>query len=147
MKKYIVIVLLLVIFVTGCKNDNFSLEEKYYDTASLIEIDDSKFNELVDNKESFAILIYESSCTTSSEFSKVVEDFSEKYKLYLYSISFKNMKETSLSDKVKFCPSFAIYKKGKLIDFLDASSDEDTEVYKDVDNFSNWFFSYVNKQF
>ena len=147
MKKIIIIILLLVIVVTGCKKKAFSLEEKYYDEANLVEIDDSKFNELLENKESFAIFIYEPSCITSSEFSKVIEEFSEKYNLYLYSISFQDMKNTVLSEKVKFCPSFAIYKKGKLVDYLDASSDEDTDVYKSVDNLSEWFFGYVNKQF
>lgn len=147
MRRLVVIVFLLTILVTGCKQSTFSLEEKYYSESKIEEVDTSMFNKLLLDKESFGIFIYDASCTTSSDFNKVLQEFSQKYKLYLYSISFQNMKETSLSEKVKFCPSFAIYKNGKLIDFLDASSDEDTDVYKSVDNFSNWFFGYVNKQF
>ncbi len=147
MKRILVLVFLLTILVTGCKQRSFSLEEKYYGKAKIEEIEVSKFNELLKEKESFALFIYEPSCITSSDFNKVLQEFSEKYKICLYSISFQNMKETTLSEKVKFCPSFAIYKDGKLVDFLDASSDEDTDIYKSVDNFSNWFFGYVNKQF
>lgn len=147
MKKILVLVFLLTIFITGCKQSSFSLEEKYYGEAKIEEIGVSKFNELLEKKTSFGIFIYDASCITSSDFNKVLQEFSKKYNLYLYSISFQNMKETTLSEKVKFCPSFAIYKDGKLIDYLDASSDKDTDNYKSVDNFSNWFFGYVNKQF
>ena len=146
MKRLIVIVIILIMFVTGCST-TFSLEEKYYSESNLVEIDPSKFKTLLEDKESFGIFIYDASCISSSEFNKVLLEFSNKYKIYLYKISFQNMKETSLSEKVKFCPSFAIYKNGKLIDYLDASSDEDTDIYKSVDNFSNWFFGYVNKDF
>lgn len=146
MKRLIVIVIILTMFVTGCST-TFSLEEKYYSESNLVEIDPSKFKTLLEDKESFGIFIYDASCISSSEFNKVLLEFSNKYKIYLYKISFQNMKETSLSEKVKFCPSFAIYKNGKLIDYLDASSDEDTDIYKSVDNFSNWFFGYVNKDF
>ena len=146
MKRLIVIVIILTMFVTGCST-TFSLEEKYYSESNLVEIDTSVFNKLLLDKESFGIFIYDASCISSSEFNKVLLEFSNKYKIYLYKISFQNMKETSLSEKVKFCPSFAIYKNGKLIDYLDASSDEDTDIYKSVDNFSNWFFGYVNKDF
>lgn len=146
MKRFVLIVIILTMFVTGCST-TFSLEEKYYSESNLVEIDPSKLKTLLEDKESFGIFIYDSSCITSSDFNKVLLEFSNKYKIYLYKISFQNMKETSLSEKVKFCPSFAIYKNGKLIDYLDASSDEDTDNYKSVDNFSNWFFAYVNKEF
>ena len=147
MKKIIGVIILLTLFITGCNKDTFSLEEKYYSESNLVEIDSSKFKKLLEDKESFGIFIYDASCVSSSEFNKVLLEFSNKYKIYLYKISFQNMKETSLSEKVKFCPSFAIYKNGKHIDYLDASSDEDTDIYKSVDNFSNWFFGYVNKKF
>ena len=146
MKRFVLIVIILTMFVTGCST-TFSLEEKYYSESNLVEIDPSKLKTLLEDKESFGIFIYDSSCITSSDFNKVLLEFSNKYKIYLYKISFQNMKETSLSEKVKFCPSFAIYKNGKLVDYLDASSDEDTDNYKSVDNFSNWFFGYVNKEF
>ena len=53
------------------------------------------------------------------------------------------MKKTELYDEVKYYPSFAIYKDGKLIDFLDAESDEDLNRYKETEAFESWFNEYV----
>ena len=48
-------------------------------------------------------------------------------------------------NEVKYYPSFAIYKDGELIDFLDAESDEDLNRYKDIVEFEQWFNGYIQK--
>ena len=55
------------------------------------------------------------------------------------------MKKTNMYNDVKYYPSFAIYKEGELIDFLDAESDEDLNRYKDKEEFEKWFHSYIQK--
>ena len=46
-------------------------------------------------------------------------------------------------DNIKYYPSFAIYNNGKLIDFLKVDSDNDLNRYKDIEEFKNWFNSYI----
>lgn len=145
MKKIFVLIILILVFVIGCKKDTFTLDEEYYNNSEIIEIDKSEFDKLVENKKSFAVFIYESTCVTSDEFSEVLNEFSNKNQISLYKMSFENMKNTELNNKIKFYPSLAIFNKGKLIDYLDAESDEDKEYYKNVDGLENWFFSYVSK--
>ena len=45
------------------------------------------------------------------------------YNVSFYKMSFVNMKETNLKDKIKYYPSFAIFKDGELVDYLDANND------------------------
>ena len=35
-----------------------------------------------------------------------------------------------IKDKIKYYPSFAIFKDGEIVDYLDANSEEDIEIYK-----------------
>lgn len=146
MKKMIVILLLLFV-VTGCKKqEKFYLEDHYYGTTTIEstnEIDKNRLNELITNKESFGLFIYQPMCSASSEFSKVLEDFKNKYQISFYEMSFSNMKATSLYDDIKYYPSFIIFKEGKAIDYLDANSEKDTKYYKTVEGFKEWFGDYV----
>lgn len=144
MKKKIIIFLLIIssFLLGGCSN-KFSLEDKYYKKASFTEIEKKDYEELIKNKESFGVFIYQPLCTTSYNFNKVVTKFTDMYEMNFYKISFANLKETELKDKIKYYPSFAIFKDGELVDYLDANSKEDTNKYKSVDYFANWFSSYV----
>lgn len=91
------------------------------------------------NKKFSAVFIYEPSCITSNDFNEV----SNKNQISLYKMSFENMKDTELNNKIKFYPSLAIFNKGKLVHYLDAEANEDKEYYKNIDELENWFFSYV----
>lgn len=61
MKKLFLI--FICILLTGCVNQNkdiiFSLEDKYYETSSYLDITSSELDKLIDNKESFAVFIYQ----------------------------------------------------------------------------------------
>ena len=143
MKKLVVLVLLFCL--VGCSNDKFTLEEKYYGKTDYIELNVDGFNELVENKESFAVFIYQPLCSISYEFNKVLTEFSKTYKISFYKMAFSDMQETSLNNKIKYYPSLVIFKEGKVVDYLKADSDEDSKYYKDIEGFKSWFFSYVNE--
>lgn len=144
MKKRIIIFILIIssFLLTGC-NKKFSLNENYYKKAEFTEIKKEEYNKLIKDKESFGVFIYQPLCTTSYNFNKVVTKFMNMYNMSFYKMSFANMKETNLKDKIKYYPSFAIFKDGELVDSLDANSEEDTNKYKSVDYFASWFTSYV----
>lgn len=148
-KKYLIIVpiLLLIsitIFVLKNKSElKFYLEDKYYEKSGFVDIDDTKLNELIDSKESFALFVYQPACVTSSNFEKVLNEFLDENPIQIYKIAFSNIKDTSLSKKIKYYPSFAIFNEGKMIDYLDADSDDDLKYYETKDGFNKWFTNYV----
>ena len=120
-----------------------NLEEKYYGNSVFNEIDSNDLNDLINDKESFAIFIHQPFCSTSYEFNKILTMFAEENKISFYKISFDEMKKTVMYENIKYYPSFAIYNNGKLIDFLEADSNEDLNRYKDMEEFKNWFNSYI----
>ena len=143
----IIIALIVIIIernlVQKTSNFMFYLEEKYYGTSVFNEINSNELMSLIANDESFAIFIHQPFCSNSYEFNKVLAKFAEENKISFYKISFENMKVTDMYDKIKYYPSFAIYNEGKIIDYLEADSDEDLNRYKDVQEFEKWFCEYV----
>ena len=119
------------------------LEDKYYGHSEIIELNVETFNTLVDKKESFGVFIYQPMCAASINFENILSDFSYKQQITFYKLQFKDMKETKLSKHIEFCPSFVIYQDGKMVDYLDASSDDDVDYYLSVDGFEKWFSTYI----
>ena len=145
----IVIILILTVviiernFIQKTSDFMFYLEEKYYGDSVFNEIESNDLNNLINDKESFAIFIHQPFCSTSYEFNKILTKFAEENKISFYKMSFDEMKKTVMYENIKYYPSFAIYNNGKLIDFLEADSDEDLNRYKDMEEFKNWFNSYI----
>jgi len=134
--------------LVGCNNkqDTFSLDKEYYQNNSFNELDKNTFDDLINNKKSFAIFIYQPLCTTSYEFNKILTEFANQYQISFYKMSFSDMKETELKEYIKYYPSLVIYYEGEIVDYLDANSDSDSEYYKSVDGFKKWFSNYVSIQ-
>ena len=145
----IVIILILIVviiernFIQKTSDFMFYLEEKYYGDSIFNEIESNDLNNLINDKESFAIFIHQPFCSTSYEFNKILTKFAEENKISFYKMSFDEMKKTVMYENIKYYPSFAIYNDGKLIDFLEADSDEDLNRYKDMEEFKNWFNGYI----
>jgi len=145
----IVIILILIVviiernFIQKTSDFMFYLEEKYYGNSVFNEIESNDLSKLINDKESFAIFIHQPFCSTSYEFNKILTKFAEENKISFYKMSFDEMKKTVMYENIKYYPSFAIYNNGKLIDFLEADSDEDLIRYKDMEEFKNWFNSYI----
>ena len=150
MKKLIVFSLTMIFcfLLVGCNNkqDTFSLDKEYYQNNSFNELDKNTFDDLINNKKSFAIFIYQPLCTTSYEFNKILTEFANQYQISFYKMSFSDMKETELKEYIKYYPSLVIYNEGEIVDYLDANSDSDSEYYKSVDGFKKWFSNYVSIQ-
>lgn len=139
----IAITFILIIFIK--KLNMFNLEEKYYNNSEITEVDNEQLNELIEDEESFALFVYQPSCITSYEFSKILDEFIEERQISIYKVSFSEMRKTSLKDHIEYFPSFALFKEGKLIDFLESDKKRDLNKYKDLNKFSKWFDSYVKK--
>ena len=138
----VLILLSLIIFISfKLLNRNFYLDDKYYGNNEIYEIGIEEFNNLISNKESFGIFVYQPACTTSAEFEQVLYDFFKQNNMSIYKIKFSDIYEHI--DFLKFYPSFIIYRNGKMVDFLEADKDKDLKYYQSVDGFSEWFTKYV----
>lgn len=138
----LIVSLILVVLITGC-NDKVSLDAKYYTSSSIIEINNNQLQSLISDKDSFAVFVYQPSCATSSSFETVLNSFIDTYKMNFYKVPFSDIKDTNLGKKIKYYPSFVIYENGKIVDYLDASSNEDISKYKDLNEFTNWLSSKI----
>ncbi len=152
MKKKVVIcisilsallITIISILLTKKVEKPFYMEDSYYGANNIIEIKIDKLNKLIDKKESFAVFIYQPMCITSSNFESVLSEFLKDKQISIYKIAFSNIKDTDLGKSIKYYPSFVIYNKGKMVDFLEADKDEDVRYYSSKDGFESWFTKYV----
>lgn len=152
MKKKILVILILFIFViivierdliNKTSNVIFYLDDKYYKSNVSIEINNDELNTMINEKESFALFIHQPGCSKSYEFNRIQSLYQTSNNVSFQKILFEDLQKTKLSKDIKYFPSFAIFNNGKLVDYLDAESNDDILKYKDYNEFSNWFNSYV----
>ena len=72
-----------------------------------------------------------------------MKEFPEEMQFKYYRIMWSQAKESSLHESVKFVPSVAIVREGKIVDFLDADSAEDTDKYNDAEALRSWIDEYI----
>ena len=142
MKKILYIIILLLM-ITVCTKEKFSIEDKYYNNPSFAEIDGKQLNELEDNSESFLVMVYTTGCFSCMDFEKVLTEFTKEYNLSIFRINIKDIEKTALKDKIKYTPSLVIYKEGKVYKYLNADSDKDSKYYKNTDNLKEWLDKYI----
>jgi len=121
----------------------FRLDEQYYGSAALDSISATELQQFVDEKKSFAVFVSQPSCRASADFEKVLQSFIAETPMRFYEIAFSDLKELPFASEVRFYPSFLIFKQGKLVDFLEADSDDDASAYTSLDGFKAWLSKQV----
>ena len=105
--KYLLIGI-LAIFLTGCSNSNV-----------ITDIDYSKLEEMIDNKESFILEIFQTGCSHCEEFSPrfravLKTNDKEAYSLNLYNMTEEETKKFSeLTTSVSGTPTVLYFEDGK----------------------------------
>ena len=84
MKKFLVIFLFALFFITGCGN-------KKYTTYDEISFNDYK--SMIDNKESFPLVIGSSTCSACSMFKPTMESFISKYQIDVRYVDISKLSE------------------------------------------------------
>lgn len=139
----LLLISIIPIIIKNMPEGKFYLEDKYYGKNQFVDITSADLNNLIKEKESFALFVYQPACVTSADFEQVLYDFMETNNIQIYKISFSDLKETEIKNTIKYYPSFAVFNKGKMVDYLDANSDEDLKYYKSKEGFTKWFQSHV----
>lgn len=144
---FVIIPLLLIGIITfvlmNNKSEKFSLEDKYYGTGEFIDVSNSELENIIKNKENFLLYTYNNYCSLPIPCDSIFGSIMKEYSFNILQIKFSDFKETNLYKKVKLAPSVLIFKDGKLIDFLDAESDNDLKKYQDKEEFKNWLNNYM----
>lgn len=138
-----VIILAAFVIIMLTRSHKFALSSEYYGAAGVQDINIDKLQSLIDEQKSFGLFISQPACQASADLKKNLDVFLEAYPLKFYEISFSTIKDSNIIPDLKFYPSFAIFHNGRVVDFLEADSDEDAAAYTSVDGFEDWFSGYV----
>ncbi|MDD2203413.1 MAG: hypothetical protein PHT75_02535 [Bacilli bacterium] len=125
------------------KEQSFYLDDEYYGNSSLIELDSEKLEALERDKKTFIVFVYQPLCAASYDLDNYITEFTNTYKMSFYKMLFSSIKDTSIAEHVKYCPSVVIYHKGKVIAYLDANSDKNATHYESVENLKKWLTKYI----
>ena len=135
--------LVLLISLTACTTNRepkkFYLEDKYYGSSNFITVSSSD----IPKKENFILYTYNNYCNFAIPCDTIFTSFMEKNNIAFVSIPYAEFKNTTYNKSVKYAPSIIIIKKGKVVAYLDADSDEDVTKYQDVDEFTSWLEKYI----
>lgn len=140
---FILTIAIGAILISSKGKKTFYLEDNYYGTDKITEIQIDELNQLINDKKSFAVFVYQPMCITSSNFESILSGFLADNQIGIYKIAFSNIKDTDIGKLIKYYPSFIIYNKGKMVDFLEADKDEDVDYYSSKDGFERWFTKHV----
>lgn len=146
MKKIISLILICTIFIGCAKKEEtttFYLDDEYYNLADYVSVSSDELNDMIKDKKSFALFVYQDLCVNSYNFETMLNEFSNENHINFVKIKFNEIEDTILASKIKYYPSLVIFKKGKIIDYLDANENSDTNKFKNKDDFTTWFKKYV----
>lgn len=149
-KKLIIIssgiLVVLAVVLTGVflmQPWKFRLSSEYYGKSGFREIDAGELEILLNEKEAFAVFVYQPACRASDDFEKILAEFSEKSQISFEKIAFSEIKNSGLAEGLKFYPSVIIYHNGRAVNFLRADDNEDMLAYETLDGFENWWGKYI----
>lgn len=135
MKKLLVFVFTIVILFTGCgKKERIYLDDKYYGNNEFIEITSKD----IKKDGSYLVFVYNDFCALKVPCDKIFKEFMDDNKISMYSLSFKEMQKTFISDTLEYGPSIVIISDGKVIDYLDAENDKHLDYYQDSKKLKKW---------
>ena len=131
--------------VSGWFDDpKVKLDAEYYaDGAEFMELSAGEYEGLVEAKKSFVVFVDRDGCTTADRLREYVTRYMTETGILTYRMMFAEVKEASLHEKVKYCPSVAVVSNGKVVAFLRADEDEDADKYNDYDAFKAWIGKYL----
>lgn len=115
------------------------------DTNELVTttIEKDELQQLIDDKKSFGVYVFLPGCSSCAEFREVLKEYQKDHNINYYSTQIKYAKETVIGEKIKYAPSFVIFKEGKIVAYLDAESDDDLPYYKTTDKLHEWLTKYI----
>lgn len=144
MKKKLLVLVILVLMLVGCgKPEKFYLEDEYYQKGIITEITIDELEELEKEKKNFMVFVYLPGCTSCAQFRSVIEENITDNDLTFYTISINDLKDSVILNHIEFAPSLVLYKEGKIVDALDAASNDDKAALTTKKGLVEWLEQYI----
>lgn len=130
---------------SGWSNDEkVILSEEYYgEFIDFDKISAEEYEELINNKKSFVVLVDQDGCHTADRLKEYIRKWAPGARIKVLKTMFSEMRETSMHEKVKYYPSVVVIENGEIRAFLRADSDEDADEYNDYEAFKGWIEQYI----
>ena len=141
MFKKLLPLFILLLLLTGCKQEKFYLSDEFYNEGNFIKVQSEELSNY--NDKNYVIFTYNNYCSLAIPCDEIFQEFMSKNKIDFLSIPFAEFKETDLYKTVKYAPSVIIVKNNKIVAYLDAEKDKDIEKYQDVNKFTEWLENYI----
>lgn len=143
MKRFVIIIICL--FLSACTNSSkFSIEKEYYNESKFVNVESSDVENLKEEKKSFIVFTYNNYCLLETPCDEIFKEVMDKYNISFLYLSYEEMKNTFIYDKVKIAPSVILIKEGNIVAYLNAESNEDLPKYQNTEEFDKWLTSYIN---
>ena len=126
-----------------CTPHPVRMSDASYGGSEQIDINADTYNQLVQDKASFIVFIDQTNCITANKLRGMLDNIANKYQIHIYHIMWADIKDTNLNGAVKYYPSVAIIKNGKVAYALDANSDAHTTYYNSEADLENWLIRHV----
>ena len=142
-KLLIVITLLLVVFLTGCTEDEkVTLSNRFYNSNGVyIDIHSSDIEKY--KNDNYILYVYNNFCNFTVPCDSIFKEFMEEEKIDFLSMPIDEYKKTNFYNKVKYAPTVMVIRNNKIVAYLDANSDKDLNKYQDTKEFSDWIKEYI----
>lgn len=140
MKKFLLLLIIpITIIIIVMKPSKIYLTDKYYNKGNFIKKDSLS----TIKNDSYILYTFNPFCSFPKPCEDVFKSFMTKYKIDMIYMPFSSFKKTDLYKKIKYAPSVIIVKKGKIVSYLDANSDNDIEKYQKENVFTTWIKNYI----
>lgn len=129
-------------FVLGNKKEDTYDRFSVYgakDATSYKTIKYEKYEELIENDESFVLYIYSIWCSSCTEFRPRLDEVIRKNELQVYALKTQDIPSGTIP--WKYTPSIVIYKEGEIESIIDESKDK--KAFSSIDNFQKYLDKYI----
>lgn len=144
--KTLMIMLLSVVVVTGCKKDKkiekFMLE-RHEGMVSYIDITQEELEAKILKKDDFILYVYGAMCGHCAAFSPYMKSFIETTESVIYRIEGSLITDFSLVPGLKHTPSLAFYNSGEMIKLTSPSKNRKDDPFKSVENLTKYIQKYA----
>lgn len=132
-----------VIIISSNQDQSFRLSDEYYAKSESIDVNKDEYEKLISDKKSFVILVDKPACYTTANMRTWMANFPDKLQFKYYRIMWEDAKESSLHQYVKFTPSVAVVREGKVVAWLQADKDEDADYFNSESALQSWITKYI----
>ena len=139
-----VVAIVIMIIVSTNTSTQFRLSDEYYGTSEMLTgLTKDDYEQLLAEKKSFVVMVDKPGCVTTPAMRERMANFPDDMQFKYYQFMWSEARESSLHEYVTFVPSVAIIREGKVVAWLRADSDEDTEYFNSAEALQSWVAKYI----